>query len=106
VDSKNLGASTLFLYDRFPGGLGFVEHGFRKTAEVLGACRELLETCPCDDGCPSCVGLPILRSAQHQDPDPGGSWPIPDKDAARWILQALLEGAGETAPSLAAGMAS
>ncbi|NNE43977.1 MAG: DUF1998 domain-containing protein, partial [Gemmatimonadetes bacterium] len=99
VDSKNLGASTLFLYDRFPGGLGFVEHGFRRTAEVLGACLELLETCPCDDGCPSCVGLPVLRAPQHQDPDQGGAWPIPDKEAARWILSALLAAAPAAAPA-------
>jgi hypothetical protein len=43
------------------------------------------------------VGLPVLRAPQHQDPDVGGAWPIPDKEAARWILRALLEAAAETA---------
>jgi DEAD/DEAH box helicase domain-containing protein len=90
IDSKNLGKSTVFLYDRFPGGLGFVEHAFRRPEETIRACWELVRECPCATGCPSCVGLPVLRPAQHQDPDVGRAWPIPDKEAARMILEALL----------------
>jgi DEAD/DEAH box helicase domain-containing protein len=90
VDSANLGAPTIFLYDRHPGGLGFVEHAFRRPDEIFEACRALVEECPCESGCPSCVGLPVLRPAQHQDPDVTGSWPIPDKDAARRILESLV----------------
>jgi DEAD/DEAH box helicase domain-containing protein len=90
VDSSNLGQPTVFMYDRYPGGLGFVEHAFRRPDLVLEACRELVEECPCESGCPSCVGLPVLRPAQHQDPAVVGSWPIPDKDAARMILESLV----------------
>ncbi|MBZ0269927.1 DEAD/DEAH box helicase, partial [bacterium] len=68
VDSKNTGKPTVFLYDRFPGGLGFVEHAFRRPGEVMEAARQLVSECECDGGCPSCVGLPVLRPAQHQDP--------------------------------------
>ncbi|HMB69144.1 MAG TPA: DEAD/DEAH box helicase [bacterium] len=102
VDSRNLGQPTVFLYDRYPGGLGFVEHAFRLPHDVLAACRDLVEGCPCEDGCPSCVGLPVLRAPQHQDPDVGGAWPIPDKEAARWILGALIE-AAEAGESAAVG---
>jgi DEAD/DEAH box helicase domain-containing protein len=91
VDSRNTGKPTVFLYDRFPGGLGFVEHAFRRPGEVMEAARQLVNECECDSGCPSCVGLPVLRPAQHQDPDAGGAWPIPDKEAAHLILDALLE---------------
>jgi DEAD/DEAH box helicase domain-containing protein len=97
VDSRNLGQPTVFLYDRYPGGLGFVEHAFRLPREVLAACRELVEGCPCETGCPSCVGLPVLRAPQHQDPDVGGAWPIPDKEAACRILRALLDAVEEPA---------
>lgn len=90
VDSKNLGKPTVFLYDRFPGGLGFVENAFRRPADILAAARSLVEECPCDDGCPSCVGLPVLRPAQHQDPEAGGAWPIPDKECAALILEGLV----------------
>jgi DEAD/DEAH box helicase domain-containing protein len=97
VDSRNLGKPAVFLYDRFPGGLGFVEHAFRHTHDVLAAARSLVEECPCETGCPSCVGLPMLRPAQHQDPEVGGAWPIPDKEAARLLLHALLSRADDAA---------
>ncbi len=90
IDSKNLGKPTIFLYDRYPGGLGFVEHAFRRPEAALRACFDLVRECPCESGCPSCVGLPVLRPAQHQDPEVGGAWPIPDKEAARMILETLL----------------
>ena len=103
VDSKNLGQPTIFLYDRYPGGLGFVEHFYRKPRTILESARELVEECPCDGGCPSCVGLPVLRPAQHQDPDVGGAWPIPDKDAARIILEELVTRAAEIERQAAGG---
>ena len=72
-----------------------MEHAFRRPGVILGACRELVEECPCESGCPSCVGLPVLRPAQHQDPDVAGDWPIPDKDATRFILEALVDRSAE-----------
>jgi len=90
VDSSNFGAPTLFLYDRYPGGLGFSEQGFRRFEEALRAALGLLEECPCAGGCPSCVGLPILRPAQQQDPDVMHGWPIPDKETTRMLLRSLV----------------
>ncbi|GJM43573.1 MAG: putative ATP-dependent helicase YprA [Gemmatimonadota bacterium] len=109
VDSKNLGKPTIFLYDRYPGGLGFVEHAFRRPAEIFGAALALVSECPCESGCPSCVGLPVLRPAQHQDPEAGGAWPIPDKDSAHLILEELVRRSEEeerAAPREAAVAAS
>ena len=90
VDSSNTGAPTMFLYDRYEGGLGFVETGYHVLDELLRGCLELVNECDCEDGCPSCVGLPILRPAIQQDPDAQGSWPIPDKESARLLLEAML----------------
>jgi len=94
LDSKNLGAQGLFVFDRYPGGLGFAEQAFHRFEELLTACRALVDDCPCDDGCPSCVGLPILRPPQQQDPDVSGGWPMPSKRAARALLDALFAPAG------------
>jgi DEAD/DEAH box helicase domain-containing protein len=91
VDSRNLKKPTVFLYDRYPGGLGFVEHAFRRPAEIVGACLELVIECPCPTGCPSCVGLPVLKPPQHQDPEVGRVWPFPGKAAAIQILEWLME---------------
>jgi DEAD/DEAH box helicase domain-containing protein len=99
VESKNLGMPAVFLYDRYPGGLGFAEQAFRRPAEVLADCLTLVEECPCAGGCPSCVGLPVLRPAQHQDPEIGRSWPIPDKETARMILRDLVPAALRRAAS-------
>ncbi len=90
VESGNTGSPTMFLYDRFEGGLGFVETGYRNIGELLRGCLDLVEECDCEDGCPSCVGLPILRPPIQQDPDAGGAWPIPDKESARLLLRAML----------------
>jgi len=90
VDSSNTGAPTVFLYDRYEGGLGFVERGYGLVEELLTGCRDLIDECDCEDGCPSCVGLPVLRPPVQQDPDAQGSWPIPDKESARLLLRAML----------------
>jgi DEAD/DEAH box helicase domain-containing protein len=89
LDSKNLGRQALFVFDRYPGGLGFAEQAYHRFEELLAACHALLADCPCDDGCPSCVGLPILRPPQQQDPDLSNGWPMPSKRAARAMLVAL-----------------
>jgi DEAD/DEAH box helicase domain-containing protein len=90
VESSNTGSPTMFLYDRFEGGLGFVETGYDRIEELLEACLSLVSECGCEEGCPSCVGLPILRPPIQQDPDAGGGWPIPDKESARLLLTGML----------------
>jgi len=89
VDSKNLGRSTMILYDRYPGGLGYCEKGFARLEEVLAICRQMVAECPCDEGCPSCVGLPNLRPAIHSDPDLSRGYPMPDKAATIALLEVL-----------------
>jgi DEAD/DEAH box helicase domain-containing protein len=91
LDSSNLGRPTLFLFDRYPGGLGFSEQGWARVDELARAAREHLEHCPCEGGCPSCVGLPVLRPAQQQDPDLGHARAVPSKEAARALLRLWLE---------------
>ena len=90
LDSANLGEPTIFMYDRYPGGLGYAERGYAIVGELLGAALRLVEDCPCEMGCPSCVGLPILRPAQQQDPDLYGGWPIPSKAATEALLRRML----------------
>lgn len=47
---------AIFLYDRYPGGVGFSEQLFKLHGELLRKATELVESCPCGSGCPSCVG--------------------------------------------------
>ena len=90
VDSSNTGTPTIFIYDRYTGGLGFAEKGFEMAEKVMRACLEMLEECECEAGCPSCVGVPVLRPAIHTDPDIFGAFPIPDKSAALTMLRRMV----------------
>jgi DEAD/DEAH box helicase domain-containing protein len=47
---------NLYLYDAYPGGIGFSEPLFRAHELLLRKTRELIAACTCDEGCPSCVG--------------------------------------------------
>jgi ATP-dependent helicase YprA (DUF1998 family) len=50
----------------------------------------MVEECECEDGCPSCVGLPNLRPAIHSDPDLMRGYPIPNKAATKHLLDLLV----------------
>ncbi len=44
------------LYDNYPGGIGQSDPLFRRSKELIAAALELASGCPCESGCPSCVG--------------------------------------------------
>ncbi len=92
VDSSNLGVWTTFVYDRYPGGLGYAQKGYQFFGELLGFCHELVGECGCAEGCPSCVGLPTLRPPLHHDPDLSGGYAIPNKQATKLLLGRWLAG--------------
>ena len=94
VDSKNLGRSAMIIYDRYPGGLGYSEKGFHSIDRLLEICYEMVESCPCEEGCPSCVGLPNLRPAIHSDPDLTRGHPMPNKKATLQLLALLRQTSG------------
>jgi DEAD/DEAH box helicase domain-containing protein len=89
VDSSAANAPGIFVHDRFPGGLGFALKAYELIDEILAACVELIDSCACRDGCPSCVGSP-LPPYSHLDPDVNARGLIPDKQAAKSILHHLL----------------
>ncbi len=89
VNSHNTGASTLILYDRYPGGLGYCERAYGQMEQLLALCRAIIRECPCEEGCPSCVGLPNLRPGIHTDPDLMRGYPLPDKASTIRLLDIL-----------------
>jgi DEAD/DEAH box helicase domain-containing protein len=46
----------VFLYDNYPGGIGFSQPLFTMHPQLLATTRSLIADCPCEIGCPSCVG--------------------------------------------------
>jgi DEAD/DEAH box helicase domain-containing protein len=56
AEMKEFFEPNLYLYDAYPGGIGFSEPLFRVHDILLRRTRELIVGCPCENGCPSCVG--------------------------------------------------
>lgn len=98
VDSKNFGKSCIVMYDRYPGGLGYCEKGFQQLPSVVQLCYDMARDCECEDGCPSCVGLPNLRPAIHSDPDLARGYPMPNKVATLKLLDMILGNSAVTIP--------
>ncbi len=67
---------NLYLYDAYPGGIGFSEPLYRVHEILLQKTREMITACPCQKGCPSCVG-------------PAGEKCEKTKEAALAILERL-----------------
>jgi DEAD/DEAH box helicase domain-containing protein len=68
---------NIFVYDNYPGGIGFSRPLFDMHDELLGRTYQLITTCLCQSGCPSCVG-PEGHTGPHA------------KTVASQILRALL----------------
>jgi len=76
-----VGKSAIFIYDGHPGGVGLAQRGFEVITDLLEKTLNLLKTCECEDGCPSCIHSPKCGS---------GNKPL-DKQAAVLILELLLD---------------
>jgi len=47
---------TIFFYDRYPGGIGLSEKIYEGIETVLMEAKRMVISCPCEQGCPSCIG--------------------------------------------------
>jgi DEAD/DEAH box helicase domain-containing protein len=70
---------NVFIYDNYPGGIGFSRPLFEMHDLLLERTRDLIDGCECRSGCPSCVG-------------PEGNTGPQAKTVASRILASLLSG--------------
>jgi DEAD/DEAH box helicase domain-containing protein len=75
------GRPTITIFEQTPGGVGYAEQLYRSLPQVLAAARDLVAGCPCQHGCPSCVG-PVLEHDTMLDA----------KALARAILERITPG--------------
>ncbi len=75
------GRPTVFVYDGHAGGVGIAERGFDVFEGWVDDTLRLLERCPCERGCPSCV----------QSPKCGNLNEMLDKHAAMSLLGRLVD---------------
>ncbi|MBN2322962.1 MAG: DEAD/DEAH box helicase [Spirochaetes bacterium] len=56
LKEPHTGLPTLFLYDRYPGGVGLSDRLYEIKQRLLQASLQRVQECGCENGCPSCVG--------------------------------------------------
>jgi DEAD/DEAH box helicase domain-containing protein len=54
----------IFIYDNYPGGIGFSEPLFGMDGDLRARTRDLIARCECEHGCPTCVG-PVGDTGPH-----------------------------------------
>ncbi|MGC4094770.1 MAG: DUF1998 domain-containing protein [Polyangiaceae bacterium] len=47
---------TVFLFDAHAGGVGLAPRIYERASELLDRVKTLVSGCPCEAGCPACVG--------------------------------------------------
>lgn len=50
--------ATIFIYDGYPGGVGYSRAAAQVFPQWIKAAYDLLKTCPCEEGCPRCILSP------------------------------------------------
>lgn len=74
------GQPAIFIYDGYEGGIGLTKRAIEVIEDWLMATLRVIDECPCEEGCPSCV----------QDPQCGSSNQPLDKEGARLLLRRWL----------------
>jgi DEAD/DEAH box helicase domain-containing protein len=55
---------TIYIYEHTPGGVGYSQKLYSIHRDLLMAAKQLIESCLCAAGCPSCVG-PVMEVGEH-----------------------------------------
>ncbi len=75
------GMATVFIYEGYAGGAGISPVAFSSGPEHLRSTAELIRSCPCLSGCPSCIQSPKCGNFNE---------PL-DKEGAVRLIEALLD---------------
>lgn len=74
--------ATIFIYDGYPGGIGYAEGAYQQFKDLARATQEAIAACSCEDGCYACVQSPKCGSENR---------PL-DKAGAIRLLSMMLDG--------------
>jgi len=88
VGSANAPWNAIFIYERYRLGLGYTQRAYEMLDKIMPAVRDHIRACPCDEGCPCCVGKPLRQYATWDVQR--GEASIPSKAAALMILDGYL----------------
>ncbi len=68
---------VIFIYDGYEGGIGLTKRALSVIKDWFDITLKVIDECPCEDGCPSCVQDPQCGSGNH---------PL-DKEGAKILLK-------------------
>lgn len=74
------GKNAIVVHDGYPGGVGLTRTAYNDLQRLLSRTRDVITSCRCADGCPSCIYSPQCGNANR----------TLDKSAAQTILHVLL----------------
>jgi DEAD/DEAH box helicase domain-containing protein len=66
-EAKEFFEPNLYIYDNYPGGIGFSEPLYRACDVLLARTVDLISACSCENGCPSCIGPTADRSERTKE---------------------------------------
>lgn len=66
VKSVHNDKPTLFIYDSYPGGIGLSERVYDILVPIIEQTINHVKNCPCQNGCPSCIGAQDSFSESKQ----------------------------------------
>lgn len=72
--------ATIFIYDGYSGGSGLSAEAYKKAEKLMRQSLDIVDSCECENGCPSCVHSPKCGS---------GNKPI-DKESCLQLINAVL----------------
>lgn len=75
---------TIYIYDNYPGGVGFSSKLYEIHGELFETSAKMINACGCESGCPSCVG-PLNEFSGPGNP----------KEATMKLINLILEQAGD-----------
>ena len=88
IGSVNSPWQAIFIYERFRLGLGYTRKAYEMLDLIMPAVLDNIRNCPCEQGCPCCVGKPLRQYAVWNVER--GEASIPSKPAAIAILEGYL----------------
>lgn len=77
IRSPFTGDPTIYIYEKYPGGVGFSEQLFEAHERLIRRALGIIQQCSCPAGCPSCVG-PVEEVG------------LEGKAHASWLLKGVL----------------
>lgn len=67
VPARDAFQPNIYLYDKYPGGIGFSKTIYEMHQTIFQSVQSLVQNCDCVNGCPSCIGAPLIYSRNAKE---------------------------------------